>query len=368
MKTKITYSLLAAAAACGFAQAQTAYTVPVGYVSLVTPANSDITISPSLDRATELQTSVVSALGSTLTIKAAGVTLNQYAYSAGVQPKTYFVRSVSGGGSLPGQYQTILSNTATDGNGEITLTLESSLAVSAPSTVAIAPYWTLNTLFPAGAGVGSTNDPGEVTSYLLRQDQASTGLNRAPNTLYFYFADPGGEVSGWYNNDDLGAGPQNDQVIYPDEFYLIRNLTGSPVTATLTGTVPSVAPATNLIQAASDNDNYLANPVPVDQTLEETGLRQSGAYTPTSDPGEVVDYVLLYDDLGTGINKAPSKVYFYFADPGQEVSGWYDNDDLGAGPQTGKLVKAGNGIIVRKKGGTPGGFLWSNPLPYSISQ
>jgi uncharacterized protein (TIGR02597 family) len=368
MKTKISYSLLAAAMACGIAQgAATAYTVPVGYVSLVTPPNTDTTIAASLDRATELQTTVVSSSGSTVTIKASGVTLNQFSYVAGVQPKTYYVKSMSG--ALEGQYQTILSNTATDGSGNVILTLEAPLAAAATTSVAIAPFWTLNTLFPAGAGVGSTTNPTEPTSYLLRQNQVATGLNRAPNTLYFYFDDPDNNADGWYNNDDLGAGPQNDQVIYPDEFYLIRNLTASPVTATVSGTVPSAGPATTLVQAATANDNYVANPVPVDQTLVDTGLLQGGAYTPTANPTEPIDYVLLYDNVATGINKPAAKVYFYFDDPDNNADGWYDNDDLGAGPQDAiKLLKAGTGFVVRKGAGTPGSIPWKNPLPYSVNQ
>ena len=69
MKTHITYSLLAAAAACGMAfGAETAYTTPVGYVSLAVgsaggnavPANSDVAVSIPLDRTVEFSGTVAS--------------------------------------------------------------------------------------------------------------------------------------------------------------------------------------------------------------------------------------------------------------------------------------------------------------------
>ena len=48
-----TYSILAAALACGMAQgAATAYTTPVGYVSLTIPASADSTVGQPLHRPT----------------------------------------------------------------------------------------------------------------------------------------------------------------------------------------------------------------------------------------------------------------------------------------------------------------------------
>lgn len=373
----ITYALLAAAAACGLAGAQTAYTTPVGYVSVTTPANADTTVSACLNRAPELQTVATSASGSTLTLKAADIAANAFAFAPPSQPKTYYVKFLDG--SLVGQYQTIDSNLASNDNGTpsdktddfVVLTLESPVVITGTPSVVVAPHWTLNTLFPGGAGVGTTTDPTEASALVLRQDQASNGINRAPNKSWVYFVDsaPAPNASGWYDFSDLGAGIQNDQVLYPDEFYLIRNLTAAPVVWTISGEVPKASPSTTLVKSAAMNDNYLSVPVPVDMTLVESGLLQSGAYTPTTDPTEAVDSVLLYSDSAAGINKAATKTYIYFSDPSPapNASGWYDFDNLGDGPQDSvKLLKAGNGFIVRKAAGTAGSIPWTSPLPYTL--
>ena len=173
----ITYALLAAAAACGLAGAQTAYTTPVGYVSVTTPANADTTVSACLNRAPELQTVATSASGSTLTLKAADIAANAFAFAPPSQPKTYYVKFLDG--SLVGQYQTIDSNLASNDNGTpsdktddfVVLTLESPVVITGTPSVVVAPHWTLNTLFPGGAGVGTTTDPTEASALVLRQDQ-----------------------------------------------------------------------------------------------------------------------------------------------------------------------------------------------------
>ena len=104
-------------------------------------------------------------------------------------------------------------------------------------------------------------------------------------------------------------------------------------------------------------------------TLVESGLLQSGAYTATLDPAEPVDLVLTYDNTASGLNKAPAKLYFYFndVDNAGDASGWYDNDDLGAGPQdAAKLLKGGTGFVVRKGAGAAGSVPWSSPIPYTL--
>jgi hypothetical protein len=166
----LSYSLIAAALACGLASAQTtAYTTPVGYITCNvagTPAgftSADTYISPSLIESSEYAGVTVSALGKELT------------FTSGV-PATFgtaYVLEITSGAS-EGWWSTVMSSTAT--------------------TI------TLNDAFPAGLSAGvavSVRKHSTLLSFLG---------NNTPGFVTFNGADPSDEVQ-IFNPVTQGAVP-----------------------------------------------------------------------------------------------------------------------------------------------------------------
>ena len=361
MKTYIPYSLLAAAAACGMAiGAETAYTTPVGYVTLNVPAASDTTVSPPLERSPLFSAASTSISGND--VGAAGLTSGAFTAS----PSYLQVTS----GPLAGRRYPITVNTGSLITVDPVLagTLQSQGFVSG-NTFKVTPYWTLATLFPAGAGVGGTADVFSVDSLVYVVDNGSYGANRAPNASYFYCTgDTGnGVVAGWYDaNDPFGANA-NNLVIDPTIEYFIRNGGASLNTLTVSGQVPNIQSRALIPVSTVENDVYLGLPLPVDTSLQESGLQ--GAILGTNDVFSISELVYVFDDTSSVQNKAPSASYFYCTgDTGNGVlAGWYDANDAFGSPVTAKVLKAGRCIVLRKSAyGADGTLTWTQPLPYSL--
>jgi uncharacterized protein (TIGR02597 family) len=365
MKTKITYSLLAAAAACGFAQAQTtAYTTPVGYVSLTIPAGSDSTITPPVERAPLHQAATTGVVGNV--VSASGLTDGAF-----VTPECYLqVDTCASTPGLVGKRFPIDSNTATaiTVNGGATTLQAQGFANG--DTFKVVPYWTLATLFPAGAGVGGTNDVFTIDSLVYAVDNGSYGTNKAPTGSYFYCSgdDGNGVVAGWYDANDAFGASVNDLVIDPTIMYFIRNGSGSPNTVTVAGQVPDVKSLALVPVSTQQNDVNLGVAIPVDTSLQDSGLQS--VVQGTNDVFTIDELVYVYDDTGLGQNKAPSVGYFYCTgDAGNGVAaGWYDANDAFGAPITGAVLKAGRCITIRKATyGADGVLNWTLPLPYSVN-
>jgi len=357
---KLTYSLILAAASSGLAfGAATAYTTPVGYVSIAVPANSDTTIAPPLEQAT-----VYAAASTSITGNVIGATdLTGSTFTA---PACYLQVT---SGTLAGQRFTISANTTTT----ITVTSATTLATlgfTSGDQYKVVPFWTLNTMFPNGAGVGSTNDITAPTSFVMASNVANTGANRSNAKLYFYCS--GDTVNdfpaGWYDNDAATDGPIADLRLDLNRMYTIRS--ASAQTVTVTGAVPNVAPKNQVAVSTGANDNYMASPFPVDISLEDSGLQS--VVQATTDITVPFEYVFVFNDTGTGFNKAAAKVYFYCSGDVDNgfPAGWYDNDNATNGaldPATNKVIKAGRCLVVRKAAyGSAGTLTWKTTLPYSL--
>ena len=385
----IPYTLLVLAATAGFASAQaTAYTTPVGYVTETFPPTSDKSFAVGLERAAFLQTTATGASGADVTIKASGLTANQLQFSAGVQENTYYARFLDG--ALEGQYFAISGNQVSNDNGTPTnpsddttvITLETAVTITGTPAVKIVPYWTLGTLFPGGEGVGvSTSLNAEPVGFFVLTNQVDTGINRSPSKVYFYsdgtFTDT--SEAGFYDFDDVFAGKVDNLItINPEDMFLIRNNSATEKTLVVEGTVPNSAAATTFIALASEqNDNYVAQPFPIDISLYDSGLHVVSAPTtsavrnsPTA--SSPLDFAVTYSSTPASQNESPAKVYFYQdgTDSETPTPGWYDNDDYFSGiiPTTEKTLVAGQGFIIRKGPLAPsgGGGLWKAPLPYTL--
>jgi len=358
----ITYSLLAAAFACGMAQgAATAYTVPVGYVTVTVPGNSDTTIVPPIERPTSYAGASTGISGNV--ISASGLTSGAFVTT----PSYLQVTS----GSLSGQRFPITANDTTS----ITVSASPDLQTAgfaSGNTFKVIPYWTLNTLFPSGAGVGTTSDALNPSSFVLASG-SGVGVNQASSKLYFYCT---GDVdnslpAGWYDNDDVFAGPLTEalSVISPTKMYSIRTSSVTDQSVVISGSVPSAGLTVPVAVDTQSNDVYLGSCFPIDVSLADSGLQS--AVQATSDALNPTEFVFVFDDLSVGLNKAASKLYFYCSgDVDNSLpAGWYDNDDVFAGPvaNTNKVIKAGRALVIRKAPYMSAGYVsWAAPLPYTL--
>ena len=366
MKPYLPYSLiLAAAASSGMAfGAATAYTTPVGYVTLAVPASSDTNIAIPLQTATSWAgVSTTIATGSnTVNVAASSYTLNQFGSNVSMLQVT--------SGTLIGRSFPILSNqtdsVTVDPVGAGSL---QSQGFANGNTFVIRPFWTLNSLFPAGAGVGQNSDPFSPTSTLFFNNNQAIGENRGLLNNYFYYDGTAGGDPGWYDVNDLGAGPQGSTVtIPPSTVVTVRNLNALPLSLVMSGTVPSVAVATLVISSTEANDSLAQLPYPVNTSLDQSQLFQSGAVSDSPDPFAPTDTVFIYDPAGTGLNPSASASYFHYDGSLGGDAGWYDVNDLGGGVIGANLVlKAGSQIVIRKAvTGSYTANTWAAPLPYSL--
>ncbi len=312
--------------------------------------SSDTVVSTPLDRLPVYVGSGTPATSGTvtkITFSSAAFTASQFKYVSGTQSNTYFARIASG--SKVGSFYTITDNDV----ASVTLNLngDSLAAVTSAVTVDIIPYWTLGTLFPSGTGVTATSGFGGATQILL-PDTVSTGINLAATSSYYY----SGSGASWYNTATSASA--NDVVLYPDNFFTVRN-NGSLATAfTVPGSVPAtslVVPLATTTTGQQDNAVALVRPIPV--TLNDSGLVSSGAFTASSG-FTVGDQLLVFDNTVAGFNKAATAVYTYVNSTWQKSGSTTD-----AGTEA--VFTPGTGVIIRKQTTSAGATVtWTNPSTY----
>jgi uncharacterized protein (TIGR02597 family) len=235
----------------------------------------------------------------------------------------------------------------------------------------VVPFWTLNTLFPEGAGVGTTADALNPNSFVFASSTAY-GENKASAKAYIYCT---GDVendlpAGWYDNDDVfsGALPEADTRIDLSRMYSIRTSSATNLQVVVSGQVPNTATVVPVAVNTAINDVLTGSVYPIDLGLADSGLQS--ALQPSPDALNPVELLFTYDDTAAGTNKAAAKAYFYCSGDIENdlPAGWYDNDDVFSGvvPAIDKQIKAGRGIVIRKGAyGSAGNVSWTTPLPYA---
>ena len=319
----LSFALLAAAAACGLASAETAYTTPVGYVQLgdTTPGQpsvkgqSDVLLTVPLDRPTAFAGLIQSVTnGNEINLQGTpGFTGGQW---TGV-PHVVKVTS----GAKDGFYALVSSHDA----DTLVVTLppgQNLTSVAAGDEVSVLPAWTAKTLFSGSSLPADTE--------LYQYSGASPGINIASDFLYVW------DGTDWI---DGVSGDPVDPVIYPGELFVIRNVGAAPIPSiTVTGQVPSSS-FTNVVTnfGAGQQDLPFGVFASADQTIAEAGL------TAIAQPDDELN---LYDNGSTGFNKAASTVFVF------DGTDWLDAVSGDPVPPTFKL-KTGDGFIYRRAAGSP---------------
>lgn len=337
-----TLTLLAAFAALGgllsSINAQSVVTQPVGAVSVQSGAEADTIFSLTLVRPAAFTGLVSAKSASALTLGGSGFTVGQFAYSAGVQPNTFYVQVLTG--AAAGQFATITSSGVDSVTTEFESDILSDIAIG--DSVVIRPYWTLGTVFPAtGAGssfiASTSNLAGGRRTEILVPNVAGTGLNRAPVATYFY-------NSFWRRTTSVGTN-QNDTILLPDSFVIVRgNNYATPTGLTLVGDVNTYSHTVPLLATATGrNDNLVGVPFPADISLNNLGLIGAGGFVASTSnlAGGRGDELLVYNVSAAGKNRAPAATYFY--------NGFWRQTTAVGTNQNATVIPAGSAIIIRKK-------------------
>lgn len=290
-----TYAFLAAALACGMANAQTAYTTPVGYTTQELAPNQFNLI---------------------------GVTLHQPSIAAGVldaessnsvtDNEVNFTTLLAAGGTyvleLPnGVIQEVIS-----WSGSVLTTADNITGSVVPgsTTYILRRADTISSIFGATNSAGLTaSADGDLTTCDVVQIYNGTGFD----TVY-YFNDGAG-TEGWF--DDANNPAADKAIVYADGIF-VKRVAGSSINLVIDGEVKKVG--TSGVLAAGFN--YLGGVSPVGLTLDNSGLATS--MTPSAD-GDLTtcDTVLLP-------NGGAYTTCYYF-DDGAGTTGWFDDANNPAG-------------------------------------
>jgi uncharacterized protein (TIGR02597 family) len=317
MKNKLSYSLLLAAASCGVALGQTtAYTTPVGYVSLgdttvgqpAIKAGTDAAVSIPIQRPTEYAGAVASTTASTITVSGTPAwAANLWAPGAA----TPYLVSVTSG-AQNGFIGLITSNTA-DTLTVTPVTGGNLTGVVATDQIKIHKAWTLISLFPSG-----TFTPGV---RVLAYSGTTVGINLAPDLNYLW------NGTNWTKSGVIS----NNDMLFSGESFIIRTITTAVTSLQLSGEVPTANSRTFVDKLAVGvaQDTRLSYYSPVDENINTSGL--SAVITPG-------DRLLGYDNSAAGVNKAPIENVLWTG------SAW----TISGVAQPNFTLKGGRGYTVRR--------------------
>jgi len=319
------------------ASAQSVSTDPVGFVKLTTLSNSDTIFSTPLARP-EVFRGLVGAVGSA-TVTASGTpgwTADTFAYAAGVQSNTYYLRFRTG--AKAGSYYTITANTAT----ALTLDLAGDLltGVAAGDEFAIVPYWTLGTVFPPGAAgtafEASANALSRKTEVYF-PNNSSVGINLAPSATFYFFN------GAWRKVGNPTTTNFSDTTLIPDSYVTIRNKAFTGAITVMGGVVTASQSTPISSYPSAKQDSFVALTYPVAVSLANSGLFASGVVRASPNSLSRLDEVYVYDNNVVGINKSPSATYYYFNGAWRKIG---QSNSIDAGGD--QVFKPGTGVIVRR--------------------
>ncbi|MGZ5545753.1 MAG: TIGR02597 family protein, partial [Limisphaerales bacterium] len=339
----------------GFYRLSSYYNVsdPIGFVQLNLLGNSDSYVSVPFLRpaaATALVNSISSNVVTVTQQYPATWTANQFVYSAGTQSNTYYLRFTSGGSE--GRTFSITANTP----NSVTLNLNGSplTGVAVGDSFVIEPYWTLNSIFPNGAGVNVSPTLGNRNTEILIPDFVTAGINLSAARIYFFHA-------GIWKQTGQSSTDHGDDILQLNAPLIVRHNVATNTTLVCVGSVPlhhwNIPLRTPDGSAGDKQDSYfgIARPIPV--SLDDSGLISSGAFAASPLPGSRTDELFTFDNSTIAKNKSSSSIYFYWNNAWRRVGA--GSAVFGATqvfmPGTGVIIRKGTNIV------TP---IWTNTPPY----
>ena len=336
-----------------YSPAEGAATNPVGFYNFTFLGNSDTIFSPPMSRSYVFQGGIASVSGTDGQVITVGsqdtpsFVENEFVYQEGVQSDTFYVRITSG--TKAGMYYTIDSNTAST----LTLDLNGDViddgSVAEGDTFQIIPYWTLNTLFPDGAGIHPSPTFSSASDISI-PDNTTPGINLATTETYFYYEGEFEGGPGWRRKGGESATIEDDFIICPDDYIVVRNPDLGDTALGFIGDTPMHPLSTpiNILAANTPQDNFISFSVPEPMTLRESQLFESGVFegSPTFSD---VDSLATFDNTQVAQNKASTAVYFYYEGEFEGGPGWRrKGGDPSIIHDDTQVFQPGNGYVIRK--------------------
>jgi uncharacterized protein (TIGR02597 family) len=280
------------------------------------------------------------------------LTADEFEYVSGTQSNTYYVQFLTG--NKEGMYYTVTdndsSNLTVNLNGD---TLQGNVAVG--DVLQVIPYWSLNTLFPSGQGINPSSSFSSLqrNSVIFLSDTTDPGINLGPAASYYYYNGTANVGPGWRQVGGNISALQNDAVMYPDIYFIVRNSIPGNTTLTLLGGVPMSAYSTPLTTLAANTtqDIPIGVSVPVPVTLAGSDLTTSGAFEESSSFGSTQrnDILFVYGTPST-INPAPVASYYYYNGTASGGAGWrLVGGNLSVIQDNNEIFQPGQAYIIRKK-------------------
>ncbi|MCH6258456.1 TIGR02597 family protein [Puniceicoccaceae bacterium K14] len=248
----------------------------------------------------------------------------------------YYVRILDG--DLEGLYFTVRSNS--DDNLIVDDQGIDFSTVTSGTLFELAPYWTLETLFPSSSDTGLTASfglSGRVRrSQILYPSLTGEGINLAPSRIFFFTS-----ATGWLDATS-GFSDASNVILYPDSYVIVRQPSSlADAKMLFRGAVnDEVLTLMFHTDASSKQDNYVSLNRPNPVSLKDSGIA-SGFTDSTSFSGRGRrDELLLFDNESQTINKSPSKIFY-------TINGtWYSSADRSVADDF--LLMPSDCFIIRK--------------------
>jgi len=336
-----------------------AITDPVGVAALKLRGNSDTIVSLPLLRPALASGSIQSAGSGQLTMT---ITVPTIPTDSGA-----YVLVLTG--ALEGA---VLPITAFDGQSTLTVTTgayslgnlqtESVNGTGQGDLAAIVPYWTLDTVFPGGAGINASTSPSVRNTEIQLYTAPAPGTNQVASAIFFYFSGNAAKAAGWYQVGNTATALGSQQLV-PNSYFVVRNKIAGDQTVYLAGCVQMAGynVAVSTLAANTAQDNLLGLPVGASLTASAANLVGSGAFAASPSSTAVADEVLTFDNTVVAENKVPAASYYYCSGTQGQPAGWYAVGNA-TSPVTLNFAP-GQGFIIRKKAVATAQTAWWTGVP-----
>ena len=309
-----------------------ATTNPVGVIQKEALGDSDTIVSIPLKQPAVFNGVIASISGAVLTAEGSpGWAADEWAgaYYA-------FARS----GDAEGRYGALVGNTANSIEFEDSLD-DSGLAPG--DSFSIHPFWTLDSLFPEGAGVHESANHVERDTEIFVPNNEDIGINLGAEAIYYYEDGAFRRVGGGLD-EDAGS-----SILLPDTYFVVRHNISNATTITFTGEVVMTNLSVPLFATdLGEQDNTVGLQRPIEMTLDESGLGASLA---------AGDQLLVWDDSVADKDRPLAEATVYTWD-GAAWSG-------GVAGGADQVFIPGRGVLIRRAAtGAVEEVDWSNPPNY----
>ena len=292
-----TYSLIAAALACGFAQAvETAYTTPVGYITATiagnaaaNPSGAATYVSASLVQPTEFASAATSSPSGTTSVTFSG------GVPTGLDGK-YMLEITNG--TQEGWWTTVVSSTATT----VTVSDTFPTGLAADVQISIKKFSTVKSVFGSNSPGLNAFDGGTTQADEIQFLNPLTGVVQ---TVVYLPEAISGSPDMWF--DFVGGGSADDFIVYPGSAVRVVRYGATGLSLVSSGTVKTTKTQVDIFST----ENWLGVPLAAGGSLGSMQFfSQLVKFDAGTTPNDFLDvlaanqvatsYVALAEELGGG--------------------------------------------------------------------